>query len=170
VSILAAAACLAGCATGRIDTLAAGAGPDLTGFQGFAFAHQDRPADQALEQLVQERLRSKGLVPAAGPAARYIVDVSYDERPLDVGAYTAATPPAKDDRSGWYVKPVGQSWWTSKQMRICTVAIRVWEPGTGAEVYRVQAARRGRSADCARAKPALVTAALREIPLPPPRG
>lgn len=115
------------------------------------------------DAAVEARLRARGMTPvAAGAAADYLVEVSFSARPRSVGAFTGVAAPDAGQGSPWLVKP-SRRWWMSDKAQICTLAMRVSEPGAH-EVYRAAAWVRAPREGCDTMASALAQAALSEIP------
>jgi hypothetical protein len=165
---LAVSVALSGCATARIEVLGTGEGPGPTDARSYAFT-ATQPEGAVLRPLVEDQFRSRGFVRTEAAAPRYFVELGYSARPAGVGAYALAAP-AKDDPSGWIAPPARPRPWTSTTTRICVLSVRLIDARTGAEAYRVTATERRRKGDCTLVAPALVSAALSEIPFPKTTG
>lgn len=152
---------LAACASGAPKTTAVGAGPAPDSAFRFAAATADA---WPLQPLVEARLRALGLTSAEN--GRYLVEVSFGERPITVGAFEQDGVPAKRDDPAWRRAPSKPAWWKDPNLRACVLSVRVSEAQDGQEVYRVDAETRRRKARCADVAPRLVDAALPAIPLP----
>lgn len=163
--LMLAALSITGCATSRIEAVSIGDGPERTSASGYRLGSEAGADAGPIPSLVETRLLTLGLVRDETASARYLVEVDYSERPLDVGAYDQkATPEAGD---AWRTASVPRRWWMAGDTRVCTLSLRVAEARTGKEVYRARAAGRRHQADCLAAAPALVDSALADIPLPP---
>lgn len=148
---------LAGCASPAIHVAETGQRPDAA-IGGLPIA----PGPGATPELVQ-RLQAAGLGAPAPSAAPYVLDVSYSERPAQVGAYAGAWSPEQEDNERWLATPAKRRPWTSSQQQFCTLAVRVLEPSAGSERYGIRATVQGRGRDCGQdpaALPAAVAALL----------
>jgi hypothetical protein len=161
-------ALMAGCAHARLDVASVGAGPDKTApaYRFAAEADEDAPADKQVLPLIESRLAAKGL--KRQDDARYVVEVGYTARPLEVGAYAGPAPADKTVQPDWLAAPGARRWWVSKPESICMVSLRFVDTKSGAEAYRVHAAQQWAQTECASVAPHLLDLALADIPLPPP--
>jgi hypothetical protein len=162
-------ALLVGCAHARLDVASVGPGPDKAApaYRFAAEADADAPADKAVLPLVESRLAAKGLK-RQDEAARYVVEVGYTARPLDVGAYAGPAPADKTAQPDWLAAPGVKRRWVGKPESICAVSLRFVDTKTGAEAYRVHASQQWTQTECASVAPHLLDLALVDIPLPPP--
>ena len=165
-------ALLAGCAHARLDVVAVGPGPDKASpvYRFAAEADPDMPTDKQVLPLVEARLAAKGLK-RQDEGSRYVVEVGYTARPLEVGAFAGAAPADKTVQPDWLAAPGFKRPWYSKPDKaesICAVSLRFVDAKTGAEAYRVHAAQQWTQTECASVAPQLLDLALAEIPLPPP--
>ena len=161
-------ALLAGCAHARLDVAGFGPGPDKAApaYRFAAEADADAPADKAVLPLVEARLAARGLK-RQEEAARYVVEVAYTARPLDVGAYAGPAPADRTVQPDWLDAPGSKRWWVGKPESICAVSLRFVDARTGTEAYRVHAAQQWTQTECASVAPHLLDLALADIPLPP---
>jgi hypothetical protein len=159
---------LTGCATGGVRVETQGPGPDFKAAPTFALdlgsIEGSAPPDPALAAAVTNRLRSHGMVEASA-GAQVLVEVAYTDRPMRVGDYLGA----QSDRPQWLTTPRSPGLWASPHERLCSLAVRMSVPATGAELYRVRAAVRPPRQGCGAAVQRLADAALSQIPLPPRR-
>jgi len=132
---------LSGCASKRIDVAERGERPDLTpGSLG-------APANpSAAGQLLMEDLAKAGLVAEPTDRTLRVIDLSYSERPLKVGAYSG--PPPAENAEGWIASPEPWRVWRPNQRMICTLSLRISGATESSEPYEVRASRRGRGAAC----------------------
>lgn len=154
---------VAGCASQPIGVVESGARPDLAGAPGLAIAAAANTPSRAVTPMI-ESLRSVGAVERSAPGRGYLVEISYSERPLPVGAYSGATPAEAEE--GWIAPPVQRRWWTSPQTQLCTLAIRVTDAGSGGKSYSARASAKGKGPDCGRA-PADLAGAIAARLAPP---
>ncbi len=140
---------LAGCVSNKIDVVETGARPDLAG-RGLALA----PAVDGEPGLVgpmSAKLQAAGLPVRDAPGQGYLVEVSYSERPLKVGAYAGPRPAAAAAPAAWVAPPQKRRWWAPQRAQLCTLTARVVDAASGGEAYRVRASARGRQPDCGKA-------------------
>ncbi|WP_312163678.1 hypothetical protein [Phenylobacterium sp.] len=157
---------LAGCVSNRIDVVETGVRPDLAG-RGLALA----PAvdgEPDLARPVGARLEAAGLPVREAPGQGYLVEVSYSERPLKVGAYAGPRPAADAEPAAWVAPPQTRRWWWAPQrVRLCTLSARVVDAASGGEAYRVRASARGRQPDCGEAGETLSAAVAAKLAATP---
>jgi hypothetical protein len=160
---------LAGCATQGIRVEAHGGGPDPKAPPSYTLdlgaTDAASRADPALAAAVTERLQRRGMVEAAG--GRVLVEVAFTDRPLRVGDYVGVQ--AANNGRDWLTTPERPGLFTSPHARLCSLAVRMSVPATGAEIYRVRATVRPPRQGCGTAVRELAAAALDQIPLPPGR-
>jgi hypothetical protein len=165
---LGAGALLAGCAHPLLDVAATGPGPDKAApnYRFAAEADPDAPLDKPVLPLIEQRLAAKGLK-RQDEGARYVVEVGYTARPLNVGAYKGPAPADKTKEPDWLAAPGKPRWQVSKPESFCAISLRFVDTRTGAEAYRVHAVQQWKEQDCAAVSPHLLDLALADIPLPP---
>jgi hypothetical protein len=160
-------ALLAGCAGPKFDVASVGPGPDMKDAHGYRFAvaaDPDSASDKLIQPLVQARLAAKGLA-RAGDDARYLLEVSYSERPLTVGAFAGAAPADPKQAPDWLAKPGQHRWRAFKSEQFCALGLRFVDLHTGGEAYRVRIVQQSTQPDCTLAAPRLADLALAEVPL-----
>ncbi len=156
---------LSACAAGAPKTVATGPGPSPSSDYRVASA---TPEAVPIAPLIEARLQALGLKPASEAAkGRYLVELSYGERPTNVGVHDQAAPPPTVEDPAWRVAPARRQWWKDPDLRACRLTVRISETATGREIYRVETSARRRKTRCAEAAPALVQAALPAVPLSP---
>jgi hypothetical protein len=112
----------------------------------------------ATPELV-EGLRAAGVGDGARSDAPYVLDVSYSERPVQVGAYAGAWSSDQDGAEPWLATPAKRRPWTPRQLQFCTLSVRILDAAAGAERYEVRASARGRGPSCGQ-DPAVLPAAV----------
>lgn len=146
---------LAGCVSNKIDVVETGVRPDLAA-RGLALA-PIAEGEPGRTQPLTAKLQAAGLPVREAAGQGYLVEVSYSERPLKVGAY-AGPRPAADEPGAWVAAPEKRQWWAPQRAQLCTLTARVVDAASGGEAYRVRASARGRQPDCGKAEDGLSTA------------
>jgi len=158
----AAALLLSGCVSKAVDVSESGVRPDLAA-RGLVVAPAAEPASGSVGP-VTARLAAAGLTGREAAGRPYLVELSYSQRPLTVGAY-AGEPPAEPE--AWVAPPSKQRWWMPRRVQLCTLSARVVDPALGGEAYSVKASTRGRGPECGR-EPAEMAAAVASKLAPAP--
>lgn len=117
-----------GCTTNDLGVDVQGALPSSG---SYAFADAGEAPDLGIEGDVDERLRAKGLIPAAG--ADYLVDIGAAERPAGAGLLIPGSAPPS------WLRPPDPSRRRAK-MRTLTITM---SDRQGREVFRATASARG---------------------------
>lgn len=151
---------LAGCVSNKIDVVETGVRPDLAG-RGLAVAPAE-DGEPGLTAPMTAKLQAAGLPVRDAPGKGYLVEVSYSERPLKVGAY-AGPRPAKDEPGAWVAAPEKRRWWAPGRSQLCTLTARVVDAASGGEAYRVRASAKGRQPDCGKASDGLNAAVAAKL-------
>lgn len=162
-ALLAVSLLTAGCASGAIKVSETGARPDLAGASGLQITAGAHAPSSAVSPMIAQLDRA-GLG-ARGGGQGYLLEISYSERPLPVGAYAGAAP--AQDEANWVAAPGQARWWTSQRTQLCTLAVRVVDAAAGAEAYSVRATTQGRGADCGRAPDELAGAVAAKLAAKP---
>lgn len=166
-ALLAVSLLTAGCATGAINVSETGARPDLAAAPGLQITAGAHAPSSAVSPVMVAQLDRAGLGARGGGGQGYLLEISYSERPLPVGAYAGAAP--AQDEANWVAAPGRARWWTSQRTQLCTLAVRVVDAAAGAEAYSVRATTQGRGADCGRAPDELAGAVAAKL-APKPAG
>jgi hypothetical protein len=174
--VLGAAGLLSGCASSQRLVDVVGSWPDRAESASFSldFARPDAASfggapgpvsDADIPALVSRRLVERGMTPADGAPARYLVEIAYSARPAIVGAGLELTPSAPGAQPAWLDSPAPKRGWVRKgRSQICTLTLRFSETATDREILRLHATEVSRKARCAEAGSRLVDAALSELP------
>jgi hypothetical protein len=156
---------LAGCVSTKVDVVETGVRPDLAG-RGLAVAPV-ADGEPGLTQPMTAKLQAAGLAVREAPGSGYLVEVSYSERPLKVGAYAGPRPAADAAPAAWVAPPEKRQWWAPQRAQLCTLTARVVDAASGGEAYRVRASARGREPDCSKASENLSTAVAAKLAATP---
>ena len=109
-----------------------------------------------VDALVLERLKQ---VPATDQG--YIVETAFTERPLRASAFVP--PPGDDGEPDWLIPRQSRVGWAPFARSAYTLVLRLTDPATGREVYRVSVSRRGRPGQGEALAPLLADAAAAEV-------
>lgn len=155
--VLASLLALSGCASKSVELVERGVRPNLAASASVTVAATPDEAAQ-VGPLIQE-LRAAGLVAQAQPGAPYLMEVSYSERPVKVGAYSGPPPAMDAAQSGWIAAPRKPGLLPSLRRQICTMAVRIADVGQSGGAYELRAVKKGRGAGCGDA-PATLSQAI----------
>lgn len=144
-ALLALSVLTAGCASGPVKLAESGVRPDLRAAAGLQIATAPDALPSAVSPMIAQ-LEKAGLTVRGERGQGYLFEISYSERPLQVGAYAGPAP--SQDEAGWVAAPGKPRWWMSRRTQLCTLAVRVVDAAAGAEAYSVRASTKGRGAEC----------------------